>query len=94
MTNHPQPRFGPVADARRRIPCRLRDILALSDLERAAERQLPCLLFGYLQRGVEDNVSGTANTAPFPHWMLLSKVLVNVSERRKDTTLIEKFAEL
>lgn len=83
-----RPQLGPAPDARRQLPPRLRAILSLRDLEPAARRVLPRPIFGYLQGGVEDNVTLQANTAAFRQWMFRTQVLVNVSARQQAVQLM------
>ena len=63
--NQPRQQSGPAPNARRHLPPRLRGILSLADLEPAARRVLPRPIFGYLQGGVEDNVTLQANVAAY-----------------------------
>ncbi|WP_395702484.1 alpha-hydroxy acid oxidase [Aquabacterium sp.] len=86
--NPPKQQLGPAPDARHHLPASLRDILCLGDLEDAARRRLPRPLFGYLQGGVEDNVSMRANRAAYQRWMFRTQVLVDVSGRRQTTRLM------
>lgn len=83
-----KPQLGPTPDARRQLPPRLRAILSLRDLEPAARHTLPRPIFGYLQGGVEDNVTLQANTAAFRQWMFRTQVLVNVSARQQAVQLM------
>ncbi|ANN70289.1 alpha-hydroxy acid oxidase [Bordetella bronchialis] len=87
-TTPPRQQLGPAPDARRHLPPRLRGILSLGDLERAAKRVLPRPIFGYLQGGVEDNVTLQANVAAFRKWMFRTNVLVDVSAREQGRTLM------
>jgi len=84
----PRPQLGPAPHARHHIPAPLRDILSLRDLEPAARRVLPRPLFGYLQGGVEDNLSLRANANAYARWLLRTKVLVDVSSRHQDRQLM------
>src|SRR5690606_30494615 len=59
----------------------------LADLESAAQRVLPRPIFGYLQGGVEDNVTLQANAMAFRKWMFRTNVLVNVSTRDQKSEL-------
>ena len=89
MTTTPhRQQLGLAPNARRQLPPRLRSILSLGDLEPAARRVLPRPIFGYLQGGVEDNVTLRANSAAFRKWMFRTNVLVNVSSREQHTTLM------
>ncbi|ARP79734.1 alpha-hydroxy-acid oxidizing enzyme [Bordetella genomosp. 8] len=87
-TTPPRQQLGPAPNARRHIPPRLRGILSLGDLEEAAKRVLPRPIFGYLQGGVEDNVTLQANVAAFRKWMFRTNVLVDVSARDQGRTLM------
>jgi len=87
-TNPPRQQLGPAPHTRRHLPFRLRSILSLGDLEPAARRVLPRPIFGYLQGGVEDNVTLQANGEAFRKWMFRTHVLVNVSSREQRTTLM------
>jgi len=84
----PRPQLGPAPNARAHLPRRLRGILSLGDFEAAARRTLPRPIFGYLQGGVEDNVTLEANRAAFRQWLLRTQVLVDVSRRSQATTLM------
>lgn len=86
--NPPRQQLGPAPNARSHLPPRLRGILSLGDLEAAARRVLPRPIFGYLQGGVEDNVTLQANAAAFRQWLFRTSVLVNVSRRDQATTLM------
>jgi len=89
MTTTPhRQQLGLAPNARRELPSRLRSILSLGDLEPVARRVLPRPIFGYLQGGVEDNVTLRANGAAFRKWMFRTNVLVNVSSREQHTTLM------
>ncbi|CAM3684806.1 Alpha-hydroxy-acid oxidizing enzyme [Bordetella sputigena] len=87
-TTPPRQQLGPTPNARRHLPPRLRAILSLGDLEAAAKRVLPRPIFGYLQGGVEDNVTLQANVAAFRKWMFRTNVLVDVSAREQGRTLM------
>lgn len=86
--NPPRQQLGPAPNARSHLSPTLRAILSLRDLETAAQRRLPRPLFGYLQGGVEDNVSLDANRAAFRKWMFRTNVLVDVSARSQTTSLM------
>lgn len=88
QTNPPRQQLGPAPNARRHLPARLRDILCLDDLEPAAKRLLPRPIFGYLQGGVEDNVTLQANTAAFRQWFFRTQVLTDVSRREQSSQLM------
>src|SRR5690606_37083249 len=89
MTNSkPQQQLGPAPNTRGQIPTHLRGILSLCDLESAARRVLPRPIFGYLQGGVEDNVSLHANVSAYRRWLLRTHVLVDVSARSQERELM------
>ena len=87
-TNLPRQQLGPAPDARRHLSRRLQTILCLSDLEPAARRILPRPIFGYLQGGVEDNLTLQANAAAYRKWMFRTNVLVDVSRREQSRQLM------
>lgn len=87
-TNPPWKQLGPAPNARRHLPPRLRSIFSLGDLEPAARCILPRPIFGYLQGGVEDNVTLQANAAAFRKWMFRTNVLVDVSAREQSRQLM------
>ena len=65
-----------------------RSILCLDDFEVAARRHLPRPLFGYIDGAVEDNVSVRANRESFQRYRFIPRVLVDVSRRSMQTTLL------
>ena len=69
---------------------RLGRILSLDDFERAAERHLPAPVYAYVNGGVEDNVSRTANRAQFDDYDFVPRMLVRVSSRTLETTLFDR----
>ncbi|WP_454688090.1 alpha-hydroxy acid oxidase [Achromobacter aloeverae] len=89
-TDPPRQQLGPAPNARRHLPPRLRGILSLGDLEPAARRTLPRPIFGYLQGGVEDNVTVQANAAAFRKWLFRTNVLVDVSAREQGRELMDR----
>ncbi|WP_035715775.1 alpha-hydroxy acid oxidase [Azorhizobium doebereinerae] len=62
-------------------------ILNVEDARRLARRRLPRGLFEYLDRGTENEVSLAANRAGLDAIHLAPFSLVDVSQRRQDTTL-------
>jgi L-lactate dehydrogenase (cytochrome) len=68
----------------------LSKILSLDDFERAAERHLPGAVYAYVNGGVEDNVSRTANRAQFDDYSFLPRMLVSVANRTLETTLFDR----
>ncbi|MFC4275636.1 alpha-hydroxy acid oxidase [Achromobacter aloeverae] len=87
-TPPPRQQLGPAPNARRHLPPALRGILSLGDFEPAARRILPRPIFGYLQGGVEDNVTLQANVAAFRKCMFRTNVLVDVSAREQGRELL------
>ena len=69
---------------------RLGKILSLDDFERAAERHLPAPVYAYVNGGVEDNISRTANRAQFGDYDFVPRMLVRVSNRTLETTLFDR----
>jgi L-lactate dehydrogenase (cytochrome) len=69
---------------------RLGKILSLDDFERAAERHLPAPVYAYVNGGVEDNVSRTANRAQFDDYDFVPRMLVRVSNRTLETKLFDR----
>ncbi len=69
---------------------RLGSILSLDDFELAAERHLPGPVFAYVNGGVEDNVSRTANRAVFEEYAFLPRMLAHVSRRTLETKLFDR----
>ncbi len=84
----PRQQLGSAPDGLKHISRRLRNILSLDDFERGAERHLPRPIFGYIQGGVEDNVSVKANRDAFQNWMFSTRILNNVSSRSQQTRLM------
>ncbi|HET9577395.1 MAG TPA: alpha-hydroxy acid oxidase [Usitatibacter sp.] len=68
----------------------LRRILSLDDFEKAAERYLPGPVYAYVNGGVEDNVSRTANRAQFDDYAFVPRMLVRVANRTLETKLFDK----
>jgi L-lactate dehydrogenase (cytochrome) len=68
----------------------LKDILCLDDFEIAAERHLPSPVYAYVNGGVEDNVSRTANRAQFGDYDFVPRMLVSVADRTLETRLFDQ----
>jgi L-lactate dehydrogenase (cytochrome) len=66
---------------------KLKSLLSISDLERAAGRRLPPSIYGYVIGGSEDESSLRANRAGFERWNLVPRPLVDVSRRSQVTRL-------
>lgn len=69
---------------------RMKEILSIADLERAARRRLPPSLYGYVVGGSEDERSLRANRAGFDRWSFVPRPLVDVSKRSQETELFGK----
>jgi L-lactate dehydrogenase (cytochrome) len=67
----------------------LAKILSLDDFEKAAERHLPAPVYAYVNGGVEDNVSRTANRAQFLDYDFVPRMLVSVANRSLETKLFD-----
>jgi L-lactate dehydrogenase (cytochrome) len=65
-------------------------VLSLDDFEIAAERHLPGPDYAYVNGGVEDNVSRTANRAQFADYDFVPRMLVNVANRTLETRLFDR----
>jgi L-lactate dehydrogenase (cytochrome) len=68
-------------------PRRMRGILSLDDLERAARRHLSRPLFGYIAGAAENNASRDDNRAAFQELGFLPHVLRDVSRRSQQVEL-------
>jgi hypothetical protein len=66
---------------------RLQGILDLDDFERAVRDRLPRAIYGYVAHGSETETSLRSNRMAFDRWRLLTRVLVGVEERSKQTRL-------
>lgn len=73
--------------AGRDLPARLRDMLALSDFERAARRHLPRSVFGFISGAAETDSALRHNLEAFRDWAFVPRVLADVSGRDQSTTL-------
>src|SRR6185312_6705477 len=61
--------------------------LALDDLERAARRRLPRMIYGFIAGGAETESSVRANRASFGRHALVPRVLIDSSARSTAVTL-------
>ena len=68
----------------------LKKILSLDDFETAAERHLPGPVYAYVNGGVEDNVSRTANRAQFNDYDFVPRMLLSVADRTLETKLLDR----
>lgn len=66
----------------------LADILNVEDARRAARRRLPRGLFDYIDRGTEDEISIAGNRRALDAVRLAPSVLVDVSRRSPETTML------
>jgi L-lactate dehydrogenase (cytochrome) len=64
-----------------------RRYLSLDDFEKAAQRHLPRLLFGFVSGGVETDASLRDNRDAFAEWGFIPRVLTDVSARSVGATL-------
>ncbi|MFT9015511.1 MAG: alpha-hydroxy acid oxidase [Acetobacter sp.] len=62
--------------------------LALKDFELSARKKLPRPVFAYVSGAAEDNLSYTANDDAFSDLDLIPQVLMDVSARTQQTTLL------
>ena len=84
----------PQAEAERKTPRVLRNILSLEDFEGAAKRVLPRPIFGYVQGGVETNTARDRSLSAFAEWEFLPRVLVNTRARQQKTTVMGRNYDL
>jgi len=70
-----------------RVPGRTMRYLALDDLERAARRRLPRMIYGFIAGGAETESSVRANRASFGRHALVPRVLIDSSARSTAVTL-------
>ncbi|MFC4277319.1 alpha-hydroxy acid oxidase [Achromobacter aloeverae] len=69
-------------------PRRLRRILSLDDLERAARRHLPPPIFAYVSGGCETNLARHDNRAVFDEYRFVTRILTSTSKRSLRTRLL------
>jgi L-lactate dehydrogenase (cytochrome) len=74
----------------REVPRRMRHILSLDDLEKAARRHLPRPIFGYVSGAAEDNLTRADNRQVFSEYRFVTRVLRNVSGRSQATKLFDR----
>src|ERR1700680_3617884 len=68
----------------------LQDVLSLDDFESAPRKRLPRPIFGYVAGAVETDWSLNDNRAAFAEFGFLPRMLVDVSKRSQQTTLLGK----
>src|ERR1700730_2005110 len=68
----------------------LQDVLSLDDFESAARRHLPRPIFGYIAGAVETEWLLNDNRAEFTESGSLPRMLIDVSKRSQQTTLLGK----
>lgn len=77
----------------KRVPRRLRGVLALDDFESAARRHLPRPIFGYVAGACETGASFAANRAAFAAHAFVPRVLRDVGDRSQRRTLMGRAYE-
>lgn len=70
------------------IPRRFRNLLALNDFERAAQRRLPRPLFGYVQGGVEEGHAMRGATDAFQDYVCVPRYFAGVAGTSSAVTLL------
>ena len=70
-----------------RDPNRLRRYLSLDQFERAAERHLPRMLYGYAASGTETDASIHQNASSYAKWSLVPRVLTGAASYDHSCTL-------
>lgn len=68
----------------------LSKILSLADFERAAAKQLPKPIFGYVSGACEDCQSLRANRDVFAEYEFVSRILVDISQRSQTVEIFGK----
>jgi L-lactate dehydrogenase (cytochrome) len=71
-------------------PRRFRDLLALDDFERHAQRMLPHMIFQYIAGGVETGSAMAHSRAAYADYSFLPRALVDTSARSTATELFGK----
>lgn len=81
--------IGCEADSARtsNVPRRLRKFLSLEDFERAAKRQLPRMVYGFVSGAAETGAASRAARAELTRLALVPRTLVDVSSRDKSAVL-------
>ena len=69
-------------------------LLTLTDLERAARERLSAMAWGYYASGADDQTTLADNLAAFDRLRLRPRVLVDVSQRALQTTVLGRAIEL
>jgi isopentenyl diphosphate isomerase/L-lactate dehydrogenase-like FMN-dependent dehydrogenase len=64
------------------------EALDVFDFESAAQKIVPPAHWGYLQSGVDGNVTRDANQSAYAHWQLIPKRMVDVSRVDLSTTVL------
>ncbi len=77
-----------MSDDAPKLPARLGHLLNLDDFEAAARRHLPAPVFAYVSGGVERNQSVRANARAFERYEVVTRVLVDMSKRSTEITLL------
>src|SRR5262249_39535909 len=62
----------------------------IADLREVAKKRLPKAVFEYVDKGSEDQIALAGNNQTFRDLKLRNKVLVDLTDRRQDTTLFGK----
>src|SRR5262245_6889917 len=63
-------------------------LLTVDEFERAARAVLPKMAYDYYRSGADDERTLEENRRAFRRWSIWYRVLVDVSERRLDTTVL------
>ncbi|HCH62471.1 MAG: alpha-hydroxy-acid oxidizing enzyme [Deltaproteobacteria bacterium] len=69
-------------------------LLTLTDLERAASERLSAMAWGYYASGADDQITLADNIAAFQRVRLMPRVLVDVSQRAQNTTVLGRSIDL
>ncbi len=66
------------------------DLVSVSDFERYAKEQLPSPIFEYISGGGADEISLKRNRSAFDDWMILPRVLKNVTKGGTQTSILDE----
>lgn len=66
------------------------DLVSVSDFERYAKQSLPAAIFDYISGGGADEVSLKRNRSAFDDWMILPRVLSDVTQGGTQTKILDE----
>ena len=74
----------------KRVPWRMRDVLALHDCERVAKSFLPRMIHGFIAGAVETAAAQRTAAEAYEDYAFLPRVLIDVAKRDQSVTLFGK----